>query len=103
MIRKPDDWDLYEHDNAKELISRVGLGDKWGDSDIFVLSIEGVTKKENPICGEKGGINGTAALNDLHEPYEDFLCEDFVYAGWRHCELLYTLLKRSARGTAKTI
>ena len=85
-MRLPDDWDLAEDDNAKELIGRVGLGHKWGDPDIFVLSIEGVKQKENPICGEQGGRNGTGATNNLWEPYEDWLCEDFVYAGWRHCE-----------------
>ena len=91
VMRLPDSWDLAEDDNAEKLINRVGLGGKWGDPDIFVLSIEGVTKKENPDCGEKGGKNGTGATNNIWEPYEDWLCEDFVYAGWRHCESLYTL------------
>ena len=90
---------MAEDDNAKALISRVGLGHKWGDSDIFVLSIKGVTKKENPICSEKGGKNGTASTNNLWEPYEDWLCEDFVYAGWRHCE--FTLHPVEGNGMAK--
>lgn len=94
---------MAEDDNAKALISRVGLGSKWGDSDIFVLSIEGITEKEDPECGEKGGVNGTAATNSLWMPYVNWLCEDFVYAGWRHCESSFTLWRGSAKGEADII